>query len=306
MREDKGFNPPDVDKKSKVEAGLALSPDAAKTVEQSRHVQTSRDLTKIFTNRTDEGGDVGVELMFQEQPALITKYLKKETQGQKKDEMSAELAPGVAILGSDMALSGFGRDSALIDTGDKEFDEKYNKDQDERFAAAKRVFDQLMQKMFGDTKSTSELESLLQTPQSEWSKASFETAKMGLEILKETESEAYGKMDDAAVLKHQNVLDSLINSVGDALSVLALSNTEAARKGEVTNEESEGLNRDMLTLAQVLRSSQDRRKESVKLQYGESNPYQNFPPSQLLKLKMLRGESIEAIKGVRDDIDRAA
>lgn len=305
MGERRGFNPKDVDKKSKVDAGLALSPDVVQKVEQSRQVQTSRDLTKIFTNRTDEGGDVGVELMLQEQPSLITKYLKKETQGQKKDEMPAELAPGVAILGSDMALSGFGRDSELVDTGDREWDEKFNKDQDERFAAAKRVFDQLMQKMFGDTKSIVELESLLQAPQSEGAAGRFESAKMGFKILKEAESEAYTKMDDEAISKYQGIIDSMISVVGDGLIDTALLNAEMARKGEITNEESERSNGDLLTLAQVLRSLQEKRKDSIKLQYGSSNPYQNFSPSQLLKLRMSGEKSREAIKVVREDIDGA-
>ncbi len=242
--------------------------------------------------------------MLDGQQGLITKYLKKETQGSKKAEMSTELAPGIAVLGGDVALSGFGKYDSDLDSGNKEYYDEHNKEQDERFAAAKRVFDQLMQKMFGDIRPLAELEPLLQTPLSGGGmRGSFELAKMELKALKEKEHKVSAKKNDEAVSTYQRGIDSAIHTTGNSMREQSLSIAELARKGEIHDEEIEKSNRDILTLAQILRSLQEKRMESVRLQYGESNSYQNFSPTQLLRLRMSGEKSREAMKGLREKIE---
>ncbi len=81
MTERRGFNPKDTHRDKSVDkkvGGLKLLPGQAANIEQTRRIQTARDLREIFVNGTDKTTDLGVKLMLDGQQGLITKYLKKE------------------------------------------------------------------------------------------------------------------------------------------------------------------------------------------------------------------------------------
>lgn len=333
MSERKGFNPTDAkfigivgtDGKVRLEnatkknvekkgGGIALLPDDAKKIEQTRRVQTARDLKDIFSNNsdfnvTDESTDPGVQKMMQEQPGLIINCLNSK---ESNPDMIEEAAPGMARLGFDVAKNGFGND--WPDTGDKKFDEEMTAKRDKRFNTAKRVFDQLIEKAFGQDKEKSlkEMRAKVDNPLCKddriWPVMWFEQVKMGLDGLAPLEQKIMDLRDQEVasngglLSEYFNRMDGSIRTAGDALGTLSQIGAEYARKGGLSAQEQSNLNKDMLVLSQLLWNLQRKRGEMVRKQ-TKSRSYDDMPPSMLLKLKESQGKSVEALGAIRAKIE---
>ncbi|MBU0661632.1 hypothetical protein KKG22_05685 [Patescibacteria group bacterium] len=261
---------------------MHVDDEAMIKAEQKRNVKDIRNLTEVFGGMELTEDDQHLSLLFQEQSPLITKYLKKDTRGGEGGEIYNQMAPGIAMLGFELARSGFGRSE--INSGDPKFDEELERIAKNRYKAAESVFNQLLNKMYPEgTSSGDVLLRQLEVPQDEAANQSiFLEIKNKLQALYEK-----GLPDsDEAILKYQNELDFLIEQTGDALGESAETNAKLGVEGKITPEEQSARQTDMLTLVMTLKELQELRKESVRKKMG-SNAYDNISPVEIKRIEDL-------------------
>jgi len=260
-------------------AVMRVDAESAAINEKERNAQTVRDLHEVF-GKMDMGKDgQHLSLLFQEQSPLIVKYLKESTEGGQGGDQYLDMASGIAMLGFEVAQSGFGR--GAIDYDDPAFDKEIAETLDRRYKAATAVFDTLLQKMYPEgTNSGQVLIEQLDIPFEEASQVSFLEIKKGLSDLYEQ------KWSDGVVepSQYQDSIDGLIEKVGDTLGETAELVAKSGVSGEMTNEVAENYKRDMLTLADTLKELQKLRKESIRHKYG-SSAYEQLSLTQLRKIE---------------------
>lgn len=261
---------------------MNVDAEAMKNAEQERNINVIRNLTEVFGGMEITEDDQHLSLLFQEQSPLLTKYLKKDTAGGEGGEIYNQMAPGIAMLGFELARSGFGRSE--INSGDPKFDEELEKIAKKRYQAAESVFNQLLNKMYPEgTSSGDVLLRQLEAPQdATTNQPVFIEIRNQLQALYEK-----GLPDnDEAILKYQKELDLLIEQTGDALGESAETNAKLGVEGKITVEEQAARQTDMLTLAMTLKELQKIRKESVRKKMG-SNAYDNISPVEIKRIEDL-------------------
>jgi len=262
---------------------MVMRVDAEKVAEaeQKRNTETVRNLSEVFGKMDIGPDDTHMSLMFQEQGPLITKYLKDKTKGGEGGEIYNQMAPGIAMLGFEMARSGFGRGE--IDSGDEKLNKELEATSKKRYQAAENVFNQLMNKMYPEGTSRGDvLIAQLDVPLGEANEPVFSEIKTGLEKLY-NEGLPNG---DKEILEYQSQIDALIERAGDTLGESAERNAKLGVEGTITTEEQEKYQTDMLTMAMTLKELQNLRRESVRHKYM-SRSYDNFQPADLKKIEGL-------------------
>lgn len=252
-------------------------------VEKARDLQNTRNIQEVFYGMSSNLGpeDQNLSLLLQEQGPLIGNYLKKDTPSGQGGEVYNKMAPGVAILGYQMANSGFGRHEII--TGDKQFDGEHESMVRKSYKAADELFGQLMQKMYPE--GTSHGDSLLiqlDEPLDKMNEGLFAQLKKALE-------ELYVKglpFDNKGIIEYRNIIDSLIQSVGGELGVLAEIMAKNNMSSQISPEDLENRQGDILTLAMALKELHNLRRRIVRHKYG-SSAYDNFSPLDLKKIENL-------------------
>jgi hypothetical protein len=255
---------------------------AMEKAEKEGNIKVIRNLTEVFGGMEITENDQHLSLLFQEQSPLLIKYLKKDTAGGEGGEIYNRMAPGIAILGFEVARSGFGRSE--INSGDPKFDEELEKIAKKRYQAAESVFNQLLNKMYPEgTSSGDVLLRQLEAPQD-----ATTNQPVFLEIRNQLDVLYEGGLPDnyEAILKYQKELDLLIEQTGDALGESAETNTKLGVEGKITVEEQAARQTDMITLAMTLNELQKMRKESVRKKMG-SNTYDNISPVEIKRIEDL-------------------
>lgn len=255
------------------------------------NVQTLRDLSKVFGGMDIGKDEQHISLLFQEQSPRIIKYLKESTEGGLGGDQYSDMASGIAMLGFEVARSGFGRGE--IDSGDDVLNKKLSEASEQRYRAASNVFGQLLQKMYPEGTSREQvLLAQLDVPFGEASHGWFTVIKGRLSQLYEQGV----PNEDVELLQYQDSIDGLIETVGDSLGRTAESVAKYGVSGEISDKAASDYKTDMLTLAVTLKELQRLRKESVRHKYG-SKAYDQLSPSQLHKI-----EAAERIaKGIKKD-----
>jgi len=274
------------DAKGKIDTSRAMrlhiDNEAMIKAEQERNIKVIQNLTEVFGGMEITEDDQHLSLLFQEQSPLLTRYLKKDTVADSGGEIYNKMAPGIAMLGFELARSGFGRGE--INSGDPKFDEELEKIAKKRYRAAESVFDQLLNKMYPESTSGGDvLLRQLEAPQDEAANQSvFIEIKNMLQALYEKGL----PNNDETILKYQNELDLLIEQTGNALGESAETNAKLGVEGKITTEEQSARQTDMLTLAMTLKELQKLRKESVRKKMG-SSAYDNISPVEIKRIEDL-------------------
>ncbi len=271
-------------------AVMRVNAEKATEVEKNKNIETIRNLSEVFGKMSIGSDEKHISLMFQEQGPLITKYLKDKTKGGEGGEIYNQMAPGIAMLGFEMARSGFGREE--IDSGDEILNKKLETTSKKRYQAAENVFNQLMNKMYPEGTSSGEvLTAQLDAPLGKANVPVFAEIKSGLERLYDSGL----PNDDKEILEYQSQIDSLIQLVGDTLGESASRNAELGVEGTITTEEQERYQTDMLTMAMALKELHNLRRESVRHKHM-SRSYDTFSPTDLKRIEGLE----KKIKNMND------
>lgn len=262
---------------------MSVDRDDLIQAEKARDLQNTRNIQEVFYGMSSNLGseDQSLSLLLQEQGPLIGNYLKKDIPSGQGGEVYKKMAPGVAILGYQMANSGFGRHE--ISTGDKELDGEHEARVRKSYKAADELFSQLMQKMYPE--GTSHGDSLLiqlDEPLDKMNEGLFGQLKKAL-------GELYEKglpFDNKGIIEYRNIVDSLIQSVGNEMGTSVETIAKNNMSKQISPEDLENHQGDMLTLAMALRELHNLRKRLVRHKYGSST-YDNFSPLDLKKIEDL-------------------
>jgi hypothetical protein len=265
---------------------MSIDSNSLAEAEKKRNLQNVRNIQEAFGSMTKtlDQEDQHLSLLLQEQGPLITNYLKKDSRGGQGGDIYKQMAPGIAMLGYQMTNSGFGRHE--INTGDKKDEEENEVKAKKLYQAAADVFNQLMQKMYPE--GISHDDALLAQLD-----GSLEEANGGIFMqVKNALAELYEKglpHDNKGISEYQNIIDSLIQLVGNHLGNSVDIQAKLDMDGKGTPEKRENHQADLLTLAMVLKNLHNLRQKLVQHKYG-TNAYDNFSPIDLKKIEKLENK----------------
>ncbi|MFA5954698.1 MAG: hypothetical protein WC817_04140 [Patescibacteria group bacterium] len=265
---------------------------AAAKAKDQRNVETVRNLGIVFGEMALEPDDQHLVLMLQEQGPLITKYLRETLAIGEGDEVRNQLAPGAAMLGFEMARSGFGRqeENAAADNIDNSTKREQAVAQ-KRYQAAENLFTRLMDKMYPDDAEPNYASASIRHAELPKQGACIASLLDVQYFLNELEAKGGPPRDKMEMLKYQSRIDLLIQHTGEVLAEAAETNAKQGVEGTMNDEVQENNRGDMLLLARALRVLQEKRRESVRYKY-QSRAYDAASPSVLHKMEASEREHL--------------